>query len=210
MKIPILINVRLGANFRLIAIILFLTIVVTIPGYAYDVFGYKLDAGIGSTKSVLEKQGYTVHISKDLTYTRLSSIEIFNFKNEYLNKMQLWINSYKGRVCVYKWDGVIMADLSGTAGIERLFQYISKIFGEPEISASMKSTYKRIDASLLKTIATSEGSENLHFVWKNNEEQIEMFLSPPLLPISGMEVDFTLLYFLPGVEKKISVYKYGD
>lgn len=210
MKTPILINVRLGAIFRLIAGILFLTIVVTIPGYAQDVFGYKLDAGIGSTKSVLENQGYAVNIRKDLTYIRLSSIEIFDFKNEYLNNMQLWINSYKGRVYVYKWAGVIMADLSGVASIERLLQYISKIFGEPEIPAGMKSTYKKIDASLLKTIATSEGSEHLHFVWKNNEKQIEMFLSTPLLPISDMEVDFTLRYFLPEVEKKVLAYKYGD
>ncbi|MFC1592667.1 hypothetical protein ACFL4C_01485 [Candidatus Omnitrophota bacterium] len=205
-----MINVRLDGFLRLIAVILFLTFGVAIPGYAQDVFGYKLDAGIGSTKSVLENQGYVVNIKKDLTYIRLSSIEIFDFKNEYLNNMQLWINSYKGRVYVYKWAGVIMADLSGVASIERLLQYISRISGEQEIPVGMKSTYKKIDVSLLKAIATSEGSEDLDFVWKNNKEQIEMFLSSPLLPISDMEADFTLRYFLPEVENKVLAYQYGD
>jgi len=204
MKTLILINVRLDVTFRLIAVILFLMIIVTIPAYANDVFGYKLDAGIGRTKSGLGNQGYTVNIKKDLTYIRLSSIEIFGFKNEYLNNMQLWINCYKDRVYVYKWQGVITADPSSAASIERLLQYISKIFGEPKITALTKSAYKKIDTSLLKTIAAD--NEDLHFAWKNNEEQVEMFLSAPLLPMSDIEVDFTLRYFLPEVEKKVLIY----
>lgn len=210
MNNSILINVRLGRIVLLMAVILFLTIVVAIPGYAQDLFGYKLDLGIGSTKSVLENQGYTANIRKDLTYIRLSSIEIFDFKNEYLNKMQLWINSYKDRVYIYKWDGSTMADSNNAASIERLLQYISETFGEPEIPADMKSTYKKFDAPLLKTIATGEGSEDLHFLWKKNEKQIEIFLSAPLLPISDIEVDFTLRYFLPEIQKEVSAYMRGS
>ena len=209
MKTRIFIKVRFGAIFRLTTVIFFLMIVFTTPGYADDLFEYQLDAGIGRTKSVLESQGYSVKISKDLTYVRLSSIEIFNFKNEYLNKMHLWINCYKGRVFTYKWEGVIMADVSGAANIERLLQYISNQFGEPEVPAGMKTRVKQIDASQLKTIVTGDGSDELHFIWEKNEKQVEMFLSVPLLPLNDMEVDLTLRYFLPRIEKEVSAYKYG-
>ena len=74
----------------------------------------------------------------------------------------------------------------------------------------MKSTHTRIDASLLKAIAAYEASEYPHWVWKNNKEQVEMFLLPVLLPTSPMKVDFTVKYFLPEVEKEVSTYKYGD
>ena len=140
MKKSILINVRLGTIFRLIVVILFLTIVVATPGYAQDLFGYKLDVGIGSAKSVLENQGYTAHISKHSTFVRLSSIEIFGFTNEYINDVQLWIHAYYHRVFLYRWSGEIMADESGAASIERLLQYISGMFGEPETPAGTKST----------------------------------------------------------------------
>ena len=209
MKTRILIQVPSGAVICLTAGLLFLMSIAATPGYTDDLFEYNLDAGIGPTKSVLENQGYSVRIRKDLTYIRLSSIEIFNFKNTYFNKMHLWINSYKDRVYVYRWDGVIEADPNGAAKIERLFQYISNKFGEPEVPDGMKSRGNKIDASLLKTIVTGDGSESLHFIWKNNTEQIEMFLFAPLLPLNDMHVEFTLRYFLPRVEKEVSAYKYG-
>jgi hypothetical protein len=210
MKKSILINIRFGTIVRLIAVILFLTIVMAIPGYAQDLFGYKLDVGIGSVKSVLENQGYTVHISRDLRFTRCSSIEILDFKNEYLDNMQLWINAYKDRVYIYKWDGLIMADSNTAASIKRLLHYISETFGEPEILHGTKSAYQNIDASVLKTIATDEESVGLDFLWKSNEKQIEIWLSPPLFPMSDMEVDFGLQYFLPKIQKELISYKKGE
>ncbi len=102
-----------------------------------------------------------------------------------------------------------MADPDGAATIERLLQYISKIFKEPEPSSGMKSADKKIDVALLKNIAAGEGDEDLHFIWKRNGEQITMFLSTPLLPMSDLEIEFTLRYFLPEIEKEVLTYKGG-
>ena len=209
MKIRRLPQVLSGAVFCFTAGFIALMSIVTTPGYTDDMFELKLDAGIGSTNSILENQGYSVHIRKDLTYIRLSSIEIFNFKNAYLIKAHVWINSYKGRVYGYKWDSVIKADQSGAAHIQRLLQHISSKFGKPEVPYGMESRGKKIDASLLKTIVTGGGSEALHLIWKTDTEQIALFLSAPLLPLNDMDVEVTLRYFLPRVEKEVSAYKYG-
>ena len=210
MKISIFIKFRSGTILRFIAVILFLTNVVAIPVYAQDVFGFKLDAGIGSTKSKLEKQGYTVRISKNLTYIRLSSIELFGFTNDYLNNVQLWIETYKDRVFLYKWDGKILADKNSAASMERLLKYISKIFGEPEVSGTEKATYKKIDVSLLKKIADVDEFNHIKFTWKYKKEELKMYLSPPFVPINDQEIDFSLQYSLPDIQDEIKKYKYGE
>lgn len=208
MKVLIFIKFRSGTILRFMAVIIFLMNVVVIPAYAQDVFGFKLDAGIGSTKSKLEKQGYTVHISKNLTYTRLSSIELFGFTNNYLKNMQLWIETYKNRVFLYKWNGTILADKNSAASMDRLLKYITEIFSKPEISGTEKSTYQKIDVSLFKKIADVDEFYSVDFTWKYKTEELKMFLAPSSIPINDMEIEFSLQYSLSDIQDEVEKYKY--
>ena len=175
--------------------------------YAGDLFGYELDAGSGKIGSLLKSQGYDVVIKTELTYISLSFVELFGYSNEYFKDMQLWGGFYKHRSYAYKWQGIVNADKDVAVGLDSLMQYIVKAFGEPKDLLGNNVELKSINTTSLNDVAVAFGDEDLSFIWKKDDEQIEMFLSAPLLAMSDTEIEFTLRYSSLKKEKEVRAYR---
>jgi hypothetical protein len=189
-----------GAGLVLLSLLL-----ATTTAFASELFGFKLNAGVGSIQSFLQKQGYKVYVKHDLSKTRLSSIEIQDFRNDTLHGLQLWVACYKDRVYLYKWAGYIPADAGGADMLQRLLKYLTKTFGEPEVVRGAKT----VDVASLVAVAAGKTEEGVLLLWKRDGDQVELSLSEPLFPGGKPFVDFVLRYASPAVEKEALAYQRG-
>ena len=190
----------------LISVVLILVVMVLEPAQGADLFGFTLDTGSGKTGSLLKSQGYNPQVKQNLTYPRITSLELFGYTNDYLKDMQLWVEFYTHRSYIYKWEGVINADKPSTTNINRFLKHLVSIFGHPRDYNGNK-TKDSIKLSTLK--AVTRGEEDLSFIWKNKKDQIELFLGAPLFATTDTEIELTLRYFSPETEQKVMAYQNG-
>ncbi|RPI74954.1 MAG: hypothetical protein EHM45_16400 [Desulfobacteraceae bacterium] len=190
---------------RLMGLVLLALFFATTTVFAADLFGFKLNAGVGGTQSFLQKQGYKVQAKHSFSKPRLSNIEILDFKNDYLRDMQLWIACYKDRTYLYKWSGDLPAEAGSVDRLQRLLKYLTKTFGEPQLVHGAKT----MDVKSLAAIADGKSEEGVLLVWKRDSEQVELSLLEPLLAGGKPSVDFLLRYISPAMEQEALAYERG-
>ena len=173
-----------------------------------EIFGLRLGATNPlDIKNSLTRQGYDVHISKDLTDERISSIEIAfePIKTDYMEFNNFYCSFFTGSLYSARWTGRLPPNEDSAARLTKLIRYLSESFGEYEFESDSFEKLE-LDAASLKKIVSGEHS--MFLTWRIEaprvelSKRVELALSNLLFVFLPDTLDVKVRYVWPELEAR--------